>query len=75
MSVAIKLPDSLVKEAKRYANIYRRSIPKQIEYWSSIGKIIEENQDLPYRFIKDIMIAQDEVKNKELEEYKFGQDE
>lgn len=71
MSVAIKLPDKLVKDAKRYANLYHRSAPKQIEYWASIGKLIEENQDLPYKFIRDIQVAREEMKNKETEEYKF----
>jgi hypothetical protein len=71
MSVAIKLPDKLVKDAKHCANLYHRSVPKQIEHWSSIGKLVEENQDLPYKFIKDIQLAQEEIKNGEVEEYKF----
>lgn len=38
----------------------RRSIPKQIEYWSKIGKIAEENPDLTYALIRDILIADQE---------------
>ena len=56
----INLPDHLVEEAKRYAHIYSRSTPKQIEYWAKIGKIAEENSDLSYDFIKDILLAMDE---------------
>ncbi len=56
----IKLSDELVADAKRYAGAHSRSVPKQIEYWSRIGKIAEENPDLPYSFIRDILVAQTE---------------
>ena len=57
MSVNVKLPESLVNQAKQYAQIERRSIPKQIEYWSRIDKIAEENPDLTFTLIRQIMIA------------------
>jgi ParD-like antitoxin of type II bacterial toxin-antitoxin system len=60
MSVNVKLSDNLVDQAKRYAVIEHRSLPKQIEYWSQIGKIAEENPDLPYAMIRDILIADQE---------------
>ncbi len=60
MSVNVKLSDNLVDQAKRYAIIQHRSVPKQIEYWSQIGKIAEENPDLPYAMIRDILIADQE---------------
>lgn len=56
----INLSDELVEEAKRYASVYSRSTPKQIEYWAKIGKIAEENPDLPYDFIKDVLLAMEE---------------
>jgi hypothetical protein len=69
MSVNVKLPEGLVDQAKRYAQIQHRSVPKQIEYWSQIGKIAEENPDLPFAMIRDILIAdQEEV----VGEYKFN---
>ena len=69
MSVNVKLSDRLVDQAKRYAIIQHRSLPKQIEYWSQIGKIAEENPDLPYAMIRDILIAdQEEV----IGEYEFS---
>ena len=71
MSVAIKLPQHLVLEAKKYAMLYKRSVPKQIEYWSNIGKIVEENPDLSFNFIKDIFLSLQEAKEGEVEEYKF----
>lgn len=69
MSVNVKLSENLVEQAKRYALIQHRSLPKQIEYWSRIGKIAEENPDLPYAMIRDILIAdQEEV----VGEYEFN---
>ncbi|MCK5296179.1 MAG: ParD-like family protein [Alphaproteobacteria bacterium] len=69
MSVAVKLSDEVVKEAKRYADVYSRSVPKQIEYWTRIGKIVEENPDLPYNFIKETLLSLEED---DVEEYRFG---
>lgn len=69
MSVNVKLPESLVDQARRYATIQHRSVPKQIEYWSQIGKIAEENPDLPFSVIRDILIADQE---ESVGEYQFG---
>jgi hypothetical protein len=60
MSINVKLTESLVEQARRYAAIEHRSVPKQIEYWSRIGKIAEENPDLPFSMIRDILIADQE---------------
>ena len=60
MSVNVKLSEMLVDQARRYASIEHRSVPKQIEYWSRIGKIAEENPDLPFSMIRDILIADQE---------------
>ena len=60
MSVNVKLAESLVEQARRYAVIQHRSVPKQIEYWSQIGKIAEENPDLPFSMIRDILVADQE---------------
>ena len=69
MSINVKLPETLVDQAKRYALIEHRSVPKQIEHWSRIGKIAEENPDLPFSMIRDILIADQEDAT---EEYPFG---
>lgn len=72
MATSIKLSDEIVSEARRYGAVYRRSTPKQIEYWSRIGKIMEENPDLPYRFVREILIAREEVKDGDTTEYQFS---
>lgn len=33
------------------------SVPKQIEYWSQIGKIAQENPNLPFSLDREITIA------------------
>lgn len=61
MSVNVKLSETLVDQAKSHAKVQHRSVPKQIEYWSRIGKIAEENPDLPFFMIRDILIADQEA--------------
>lgn len=60
MSINVKLSDSLVEQAKVYGHIEHRSVPKQIEYWSQIGKIAQENPDLPFSMPREILIADQE---------------
>jgi len=73
MATTVKLSDKLVSEARRFGAVYSRSTPKQIEYWFRIGKIAEENSDLSYAFIREILLAQEEAKEGELSEYQFGE--
>mgnify|MGYP002131630855 CR=1 FL=1 len=60
MSINVKLSENLVEQAKVYGQIEHRSVPKQIEYWSQIGKIAQENPDLPFSMIREILIADQE---------------
>ena len=57
MSINVKLSENLVEQAKAYGQIEHRSVPKQIEYWSQIGKVAQENPDLPFSMIREILIA------------------
>lgn len=69
MAVNVKLSETLVEQARLHGQAQHRSVPKQIEYWSQIGKIAEENPDLPFSLIRDILIARQETA---VEEYRFG---
>jgi hypothetical protein len=60
MSINVKLSENLVEQAKMYGSVEHRSVPKQIEYWSQIGKIAQENPDLPFSLIRAILIADQE---------------
>lgn len=72
MAVAVKLSDQLVSEAKRVASVSARSVPKQIEYWSTIGHIAEENPELSYQMIKGILLSQQDIKDNQVMPYQFG---
>jgi hypothetical protein len=69
MAVNVKLSETLVDQAKATAQVQHRSVPKQIEFWSQIGKIAEENPDLPYFMIREILAADKEAP---VGEYVFG---
>jgi hypothetical protein len=71
MSTSIKLPDELIKAARRYAGAFGRSIPKQIEHWSRIGRIAEENPDLPYGFIRQLLLALAEEQDGDVTDFHF----
>jgi hypothetical protein len=60
MSINVKLSENLVEQAKAYGQIEHRSVPKQIEYWSQIGRVAQENPDLPFSIIREILIADQE---------------
>lgn len=69
MAKAIKLSDELVDDAQRYASVNHRSVPKQIEHWATIGKIAEENPDLPLGFVRDTLVSLEEMKSGNVSEY------
>lgn len=72
MSVAVKLSSQLVDEAKVHAQAMSRSATKQIEHWAKIGKLAEENPDLPFEFIKDSLIGLEEKHQGLVSRYEFS---
>ncbi|MCK5035248.1 MAG: hypothetical protein KAS73_05080 [Candidatus Sabulitectum sp.] len=72
MTTAVRVSENLVREAKLVSRVENRSITGQIEYWAKIGKCAEENPDLTYRLIKEILIGIEELNQGECTEYKFG---
>jgi len=72
MATAVRISEKLVDEAKRFGRIDHRSLAGQIEHWARMGKCAEENPDLPYSLIKEILIGLDELDENEKSEYKFG---
>ncbi len=62
MAISVRLSDDFVLEAKAYGDAENRSVPKQIEYWAKIGKIMMENPDLSYEFVHESLLATEEVK-------------
>jgi hypothetical protein len=72
MATAVRVSDELVREAKIFSKIDQRSITGQIEHWAKIGKCAEENPDLTYGLIKEILIGLVELEQGESSEYNFG---
>ncbi len=72
MSKAVRISDKLFHNAKLYSSVDNRSVTAQIEYWAKIGSCVEENPDLTYNLIKEILIGLEELDQGEYSEYKFG---
>lgn len=71
-TTSIRLDQKLIEKATIMAKALSRTPPKQIEHWAKIGKIMEDNPDLPYEFVKQAIIADAEREAGKLEAYDFG---
>ena len=72
MATAVRISEELVKDAKKFSRVDHRSLTGQIEHWARMGKCAEENPDLTYSLIKEILIGVEELEQGEKSEYKFG---
>lgn len=61
MATSVRLDDDFVEDIKIYSEVSSRSVPKQIEHWAKIGKIVEDNPDLSYEFIREALLAREEI--------------
>lgn len=72
MATAVRVSDELVKEARKFSKVDHRSLTGQIEHWATIGKCAEENPDLTYEMIKEMLLGIEELDRGEKFEYEFG---
>ena len=72
MATAVRISEKLFNDAKKFSRIDHRSLTGQIEHWARMGKCVEENPDLTYSFIREILIGVEELEQGEKSEYKFG---
>lgn len=72
MATAVRVSEKLVREARLLSAVDNRSVTGQIEHWARIGKCAEENPDLTYRLIKDILVGMEELDQGESTEYPLG---
>jgi len=68
---AIHLPELLIEQAKPAAQAMHRSVAEQIEYWARLGKVAEENPDLPINMLQDMLVSMEELKSDYLSKYRF----
>lgn len=72
MTTTVRLSEELVRSATIYANANYRSASKQIEYWAMLGRCAEDNPDLTLDFIKECLLAKEEIKQGNVTKFKFG---
>ena len=63
--------EDVAQIAQFHAAAKHRSIPKQIEYWARLGKVVEDNPDMPLQFIQDTLLSIEEAKVGQRSEYQF----
>jgi len=71
MPAAVRVSDELLMEARKFSKVDHRSLTGQIEHWARIGKCAEENPDLTYDLIKEMLIGIEELDRGEKSEYQF----
>jgi hypothetical protein len=72
MARAIKLSDALISDAAVSGKAQHRSTPRQIEYWAKIGKIADENPDMPLGLVKELLQSLEEASAGDVSDYQFG---
>ena len=72
MPVAIKVSDQLVSQARVYSRVNHRSVTRQIEYWAKIGKCAEDNPDLTFDEVRQILIGLEELASGQGTPYNLG---
>jgi hypothetical protein len=73
MSTAIKISKEIAEDARLTAKVTRRSMAGQVEYWAFIGKAAEDNPDLSFLVIKDILLGRQQLKEGLGTPYIFGE--
>jgi plasmid stability protein len=60
--VAVRLPGDIKNKLKLRAKQHNRTITNQLESYIKVSLIAEDNPDLPFSFIQDILEAEEERK-------------
>lgn len=68
----VELPDDLMRAAMIHPASEHRSLAQQIEYWARLGKVAEENSDVPIQVLQDTLASLDDIKVGNLSPYQFG---
>ncbi|PSL10934.1 ParD-like antitoxin of type II ParDE toxin-antitoxin system [Marinobacterium halophilum] len=71
-TTSVRLDQDLVEKATIMGKALNRTTPKQIEHWAKIGKIMEDNPDFSYDFVKQVIISKAEIEAGKFEPYNFG---
>jgi predicted transcriptional regulator len=69
MATSVKLNDEFVTRARKIAQAEHRTLPSQIEFYFKIALAAEENPDLSFHAVKEIMAARED---RETEEFSWS---
>ena len=58
MPIDVKRSEQLIETARVSAVVQHRTISEQIEYWAKIGRIAEDNPDLTFAMVQEILAAE-----------------
>ncbi|CAM4104066.1 MULTISPECIES: TA system antitoxin ParD family protein [Vibrio] len=70
-TISVRIDQELIDKAAIMAKALNRTTSKQIEHWAKIGKMMEDNPDLPYELVKQAITAKAEKDTGKLEAYSF----
>ena len=70
-ATSVKLDDTFLHKMRAAAKMNKRSIPKQIEYWTEIGEIVEANPDIPYEILRNALQGYKEAEAGRLTPYSY----
>jgi len=56
-SSSLRIESDFVELAKLVSTAHYRSAAKQIEHWAKIGRMMKENPDVSYEFVRQALIA------------------
>lgn len=57
MGMPVRIDDTLYEQARAEAQIERRTIAGQIEFWAMVGRAALDNPDLPVTFVAQSLAA------------------
>jgi hypothetical protein len=61
-SKVVKIDNNLILNAKTYGLSENRSAEQQIIFWIKIGKIAQDNPDLTYHDITELLLGLEQVR-------------
>jgi hypothetical protein len=64
MSTPVRIDECLYEDARAHAKAESRTIAGQIEFWAKIGKAALDNPDLPVDFVRDLLLARAEGRDR-----------
>lgn len=70
--MSIQFSEQFLEDVCRAAHNSGRTVEEQLEHWAHIGRVLEENPDLTYEFVKGIEASLEDIEAGRVEPYQFG---